>query len=1473
VARKKVINKGQNQDLIGGNFTNVASETVFSLGDFVVKSNFTGKKTRDYSNTLSSFSNPITLETLGIDNNQSQDIFDFTNTVTLNFDKSDIKSYVRFGSAAELFRVTIDEIIKNYPASIYLDSQGNGTDTFYNFTYDPFTDTSNFRMLSSVVSNTFTIIFDNGNLSNPIDNKLRNLNLSYENFVIWQSTDPENNTHNVLGFTGDTVNTPWIELTVQGNPFPTLSGATTGSVNFHMKPNVLEYNKFLKNSNQLETYFISNRLADYSGFQIKLKKVTILDTGGVFYGDVNILWNTTDNYNPNIQGSLFETFLTTILSIGTSYDKVKTDLIARFLTPASLKLYDLTDEGKMTKLLRIYGREFDELRLFIDAIVNINKTTYDKKNNIPDILVRNLAKTMGWDVFDLVTEQDVTEAFFSSEKEFGENDLLPAEIDIELWRRILINTNYYWKSKGTRHAIKSMFQLIGIPEPFINITEYVYTVDGKINPNDVELSLEDIPSASFPFDGDGYPIAPVETDDFYFQISGNSDNGQAYIDNFRNMGFDVNRTIDNKKSWVEGGFIERIHPSTPNYYQEDSKLIINTKEVDVTLDTARGIEYDVFCYNKFIDSPITSTGTTSPYIYINMELEVDDPTTFNLPEIPMSGSAIQMNYNGVTLTPTTDYNFDNNLGTVTINPATAVSATTGQDVITVTYLYNRLGNTGYTQVEYLVQAPTVLSAGAVLQLPEEPKGDVQLVINGITMTKGTTLFSGDFMIDTLDRTKLIIQNNDLKAYLLTNPVIRTWYIKDGSLPSNAEKRSEAFRVDSFSSSKFYYNAGINKYIYVLDFTAFNLDSIKITVNGITLQNGTDFTLNPLNKKQVYLPSSINLGFIIGAYYIIDDGSYVPPLLPVDSTFPDIGDMSFLEYLELITRRLINVPRRKTITDNTGGYYPTVQHIYDEYLKRSFLPNGNPLQSNGYNFGNLYSFINQYNAFFNRFVNELLPATIILGKGGILIRNTAFTRQKFRYPRGVNFDSNLEYLGDDGSTFIVVQPQTTYEWSINLICVSTITSTNARRHELKCNELQPSGNSTIVTTNIYYINDTFSSYSAISLTSLGGLSDSAYATRVSDFLIYIGVSTQLERDNLLLLSTFDTPACVQITTTTTTTTTAPTTTTIAPTTTTTTTTTAAPTTTFGFINGDTSNTFSNDGGETWTLDDPNIGSYGVIAVNTNTIVAVRTSDGLINGVDSHVRRSTDAGATWTEPTFGTALSFNESFGVMSTKDVNNIYVGNISSSHVWFLYKSTDGGATFNRTTTDIPFTGFGGVIAVDALGDLVVAQFNQPLGMFISNDGGATWVDRTSLYAPTTQVTSPAISIGDSNTIYSTQVDLKKSTDGGATWFDVTVPFFTRSIYFANADLGIISSYTNDPASVAITNDGGDTWTIHELPIGIDPEINQAGRPYILDENTWWATTYNLSSQKQWLYKTFDGGVLIEREEIPYSINNNITFI
>lgn len=1018
MAKIKVVNKRDGKVAVGSSFRNIPSETLFTFGDFSLETNFSTRVVKNYSNTLSSFVKPITLETLNVDEVDSVKIMNYTTNVNLNIDVSDLGSYVKYGSLKELLRVSIENIILEYPSSLFLNfqTQNGSSYSVFNYSYDALTDKSSFIVPVNSINNPFGLVINQGNEQLPQDNALRNLNVSYSNYIVWRPESADTNTYQLLGFTGVSTINPYLSLVVAGNPFPELSASTQGFFKYHVKPQPLYFNKFYEDLSKLEKYMVADKTEQ--GYLMSFKKPILLEDGGIAYGNQDVLWTTIDGYNVDITGALYDKLLTDLGDIGDIYDKFKSDTIARFLIPQSLLSYDTTEDQKMSKLLRVYGRNFDNIKVYIDALANINKLSYDKKNNVPDVLVKNLAKTLGWDVVTLVDDDDLLSSFFSTTA-INVDDYTPPEVDIELWRRILLNTNYLFKAKGTRHALKAMFLLVGIPEPFIDIKEYVYTVDSVIDPSTVTVSLADLPSASLPYNNEGYPISPKETKKFYFQISGTSDSGQAYIDNYRAVGFNVNRTEDNKKSWVKSGSTERVHPSTPNYYQRDSNLIINTKEIDATLDIARGIEYDMFKYNIDNNFPITDTGRTKPMIYINIPFTYGaSADTFTLTE-PAQGD-IQVNFNGILLREGLDFNQLSSTQVQLIGGVAQTYTNGSKDIITLTYANDR-NNTGfYTNVSFVVTAINADPGGVIIPLPEIPLGEVQLSVNGISLAKTGSLFTGDYIHNPGNPQELLVVNNALMTYLQSNPVVVISYF-NSTQAETLQKKSEVYRVDSFNAAKFFFNISLSKYTYVLDYEPPDVEAIKILVNGLTLQNGTDFILNPSNKKQVlFNTNAINLGYIIHVFYVIDTKVVDVPIDFGDFEFPDLSTITFLEYLELINRRLINAKNRKTITDHEGGIYPTVQKLYEEYLKRAFAVS--PLvPSNGYTFYNLYPFINKFNAYFHKFIDQLLSATIILKKGGVLIRNTAYTKQKFAYRRGVSFVPELNYLGDDGSEFKVAVP--------------------------------------------------------------------------------------------------------------------------------------------------------------------------------------------------------------------------------------------------------------------------------------------------------------------------------------------------------------------------------------------------------------------------------------------------------------------
>ena len=1054
MAKVKVVNNNLDYNLNRENFNNVASEIVFTLGSFSITSNFDGRTLIDYSNQLSSFVRPVTLETIGITDTQSEIVYQYTTNAVLNLDQSDLNTFVRYGSAYEFLRVTIQNVIVEYPGSLFANSQTRrtGNVTFTHYDYNEVTNICTFRVPTGSTVNTFGLVFDDGNTSHPDDNVLKNLNLSYDKYVVWTSANPENNSSIIIGFTGSSLNVgasnhEYLTIMAIGNPFSSITG-NSAPLDFHIKPNNVVFEEFRAHLKPYEKYVVSAR-DGVAGFKFSMKDPTLLEDGSIVYSDTSFIWSTSDEYNIDVDGANYKRFLNGILTIGSKYDTIKTDLISRFLTPLSLKTYDLTDDGKMDKLLRLYGAEFDQLRTFIDSLVNINRVTYDKINNIPDQLIKNLANTFGWDYFSLINEGELVENFLSidAQERNLNDDLLPAEIDIELWRRILINTNYFWKSKGTREAIKAMFLLIGIPEPFINITEYVYTVEGRIDPNTVPVTLDELPSASLPYDTSGYPVAPVETNDFFFQISGDTDSGQAYMDNFRAVGFNLMQTPDNKKSWVETGSTTRIHYTTPQYYQEDSKLVLNTKEVIVALDTARGIEYDVYDYIQK-DFAANSSGFTQPFSFVNISLGyTGTQDTFAIPPTYNNQGDFEVRYNGILLnapktgsttgiTDQADYTINYSANTFTLtNSNYAYNNANRRDVIQVT-LVDSGGTSSISDIttQYVVTRVKASMVGTEIPLPTMPRGDVQVTINGIALTKGTSQFSADYIVDpnnTTGSSKIIISNPDVISYLAVNPDIQVVYVDVvGTNLINA--RSEITRIDSFNTGKVYFNAGANKFVYTLNYKASSHKDLKILIDGIALEPGTDYTINALNPFEVFLPKGLKFGTIISVYYLIAESDYFNPIVNDIFGVGDISELSFLEFLELIQRKLINVRNRKTISDFKGGWYPTLLNIYTEYLKRAELPDGDPLQSNGYTFANLYPFLSKYNAFFQRFVDQLLSATIIQKGGGLLVRNTVFTKQKFMYRRGVNIPDldtppldargNIfgEYLGDDGSVFQIFQ---------------------------------------------------------------------------------------------------------------------------------------------------------------------------------------------------------------------------------------------------------------------------------------------------------------------------------------------------------------------------------------------------------------------------------------------------------------------
>ena len=526
--------------IVGNQGTTSANgnSSVFTFGNFVTTTNYQGRTSRMFS--TNKFSNYYTLETYNLLPEENKALINDNLNVTLNLDNSDLSNFVYFGSSTEFIRVTLEKIITNWPASLHLTplrSDGINTivgDTVYNYTYDPVLNQSKFEVDTNFINNKFNINYlKNGTIINTFNekNKIRNLAANFSEYAIAIN----GNEYDLIGFTGATIAAnDIIIIETSGDPFG-FNGSVNSNPIYHIKPNFINVEKFFNSLSDYETNLL-NRLTIpiyTSKFEFKRQE----DDGTLSLGEEILSWPVSDGYNIDYDTTDYINFVTKLLKITDDKDGIETNLMSRFLTAQAISDFDTlpsyngTEEEtagqKMNRTLKIYGREFDEIKKYIDSISFANVVTYDKKKNTPDQLVKYLARVLGWELTSSILENDLIKSYLNvGARSYAgySRGLTPAEAEIELWRRLILNSSWIWKSKGTRKTIEFFFKLIGTPDGLIDFDEYVYVakepIDMKLFYATLENNNLDDDLSLYSIDSDGFPKFLRDTTLMYFQKGG-----------------------------------------------------------------------------------------------------------------------------------------------------------------------------------------------------------------------------------------------------------------------------------------------------------------------------------------------------------------------------------------------------------------------------------------------------------------------------------------------------------------------------------------------------------------------------------------------------------------------------------------------------------------------------------------------------------------------------------------------------------------------------------------------------------------------------------------------------------------------------------------------------------------------------------------------------------------------------------------
>ena len=532
-------------------------------GNFEFTTSIVEKVNRTFNTGV--FSNPFTLENMDLENmEEAKKIWARNFGVYPNYDVSVVTNFSYYGSLQKRLSASITRIINFFPAALEVDkifTDYTTASTVTNVSYDSVEDETTFDIDVTRIKNPFDIDYSvnaDRNMSlRPMETSpYRNLTRMFLRYSLFVSTGETE--YKVQDFEPSTsLSAGTLTVTVQGKPF----GSASSSVeNIILRPNKFYTEEIFQDSFDEVEKFLLNRLVTPK--YTALFRVPREDDNGNYYTSVeNITWPILGLWNLDISTVGYENYLEKINEISLVMDRYKTNLISRFLVTGAFHDFDTGDQ-KMDKVLQIYGRSFDETKKFIDGLAYINNVNYNPKNDIPSVLLKNLAQTLGFDTnMSPITEEDFLTAVFGTKNQSiypGQTrDKTPQELDYEYYRKLIINSGYLYKSKGTRAGIEYIMRMIGAPKALVEFNETVYMADGPIDLAEFDKQLTELSGGTkleilpvlnqnstykikgetytaftpqsittfteevrgdYPMDDEGYPSVVSPTDSYYFEM-------------------------------------------------------------------------------------------------------------------------------------------------------------------------------------------------------------------------------------------------------------------------------------------------------------------------------------------------------------------------------------------------------------------------------------------------------------------------------------------------------------------------------------------------------------------------------------------------------------------------------------------------------------------------------------------------------------------------------------------------------------------------------------------------------------------------------------------------------------------------------------------------------------------------------------------------------------------------------------------
>ena len=559
--------------------------------------------------------------------------------IELKCNYSSIKDFAYFGSAVELVKATVNDIVMRFPGGLYYYPNNIAPKIKIGSTY------------YFMVSNEFNIDFwsPKGCNTDGAENPLRVLGASYMNYV-YGNNGQEVDTFNVSisGTCRDSIigtlnlggglQPFYIYLDGDGNKYLLSENPGPSNGMVIIKPKKEFFDEFWGSIDDFEKVLLNRNSKPL--YRAVLERPYISE-GKHYYEYKTFIWPKIVDDVPDVSSGIFGGYLNSLLEIAEYYDEYDSDNIWRMMTHESIKNLDYSfrkssngeevdlsdiDFSRMRAMLRIHGRLFDDIKRYADGIKHINSITYDEKNNLPDYFLSDVVELGGYEAKSInkLQKTDQSQEITSDDCFSGVTETSVYEINGEFLKRLALSKDYIMSEKGTRRGIQSILGMFGYRYVASgNLTTIGdYTIKEHIRvahefPNYRNISRLRTYTGDDLYGGDntnimhGYPVAVVSpakdnvTDDDWYLIPW-VNNGENYIDNIY---------FQEKGGWG------RIHDKEINL-NITSATVIHDRYSDFCLD----LYSETAPYMMFVNDIDELTSLSNNIIYQGMVCYVTDIT-------------------------------------------------------------------------------------------------------------------------------------------------------------------------------------------------------------------------------------------------------------------------------------------------------------------------------------------------------------------------------------------------------------------------------------------------------------------------------------------------------------------------------------------------------------------------------------------------------------------------------------------------------------------------------------------------------------------------------------------------------------------------------------------------------------------------------------------------------------------------------